>query len=304
MTPGHHTHEARQGYLPIGPARLFYRDIGEGRPIVVLHGGPDLDHNYLLPEMDGLADGSRLIFYDQRGRGRSAAGVKPEDVTITSEVEDLDELRRRLQLESFAVLGHSWGGVLAMEYAVRHPDRVSHLILMNSAPASHRDWLLVKEHLRNLRSPRDLERMQQISSSPEFRSGDLTVEAEGYRIHFRPAVSRPEVVEQVVGRLRVHFDEETVLLARSIEQRLYEQTWLREDYDLLTALGSSRLSTLVIHGDHDFIAVEAAAHIAEAIPDARLVVLPACGHFAYLEAPEAVHAHVSDFVRDAPWPPA
>ena len=68
------------------------------------------------------------------------AGVRREDVTLRSEVEVLDRVRSRFGLESIAVLGHSWGGVVAMEYAIRHPDRVSQLILLDTAPASAGDW--------------------------------------------------------------------------------------------------------------------------------------------------------------------
>jgi pimeloyl-ACP methyl ester carboxylesterase len=64
----------------------------------VLHGGPDFDHGYLVPELDELAESSRLVYYDQRGRGRSAGGIRPEDVTIDTAIDDLDQLRRQLQL--------------------------------------------------------------------------------------------------------------------------------------------------------------------------------------------------------------
>jgi proline iminopeptidase len=84
-----------EGYLAVRGARLFYRVIGSSTPLVVLHGGPDFNHHYLLPELDGLADLARLIYYDQRGRWKSADGVVPEDVTIESEVEDLDRLREQ-----------------------------------------------------------------------------------------------------------------------------------------------------------------------------------------------------------------
>src|SRR5947209_15660282 len=123
---------SRTGYLPVDRGALCYRAIGQGRPIIILHGGPDFDHTYLLPDMDRLADAFHLIYYDQRGRGRSSAQVQPEDVSLESEIDDLDRLREYFQLGSVAVVGHSWGGLLAMAYAIRHPDRVSHLILMNT----------------------------------------------------------------------------------------------------------------------------------------------------------------------------
>ncbi|ADH64916.1 hypothetical protein Mesil_3082 [Allomeiothermus silvanus DSM 9946] len=97
-----------EGFIPLENARLFYREIGQGQPVIVLHGGPDFDHTYLLPDTDRLARWYRLIYYDQRGRGRSAAGVRPEDVSLGSDVEDLESLRSHFRL---ALLGAAPGGV-------------------------------------------------------------------------------------------------------------------------------------------------------------------------------------------------
>jgi proline iminopeptidase len=99
----------RESRIPIGKASLYSREIGQGQPIIVLHGGPDFDHSYLLPDLDRLADAFRLIYYDQRGRGRSAYQVLPEEVTLASEIDDLDMVRQHFHLESPALLGHSWG---------------------------------------------------------------------------------------------------------------------------------------------------------------------------------------------------
>ncbi len=139
-------HESR---VPIGNATLYAREIGSGQPIIVLHGGPDFDHTYLLPDLDRLAASFRLIYYDQRGRGQSADHVVANDVTLLSDVADLDEVRRHFQLESPTILGHSWGAVLALEYALRHPRRVSHLVLMNPAPAAASDVTVLRQVLRS-----------------------------------------------------------------------------------------------------------------------------------------------------------
>lgn len=100
---------AHDSRVAVAGAELFAREVGQGRPMIVLHGGPDFDHTYFLPEMDRFADGYRLIYYDQRGRGKSAAGVKPEDVTIESEMADLEKVRQHFQLDSPVVVGHSLG---------------------------------------------------------------------------------------------------------------------------------------------------------------------------------------------------
>ena len=288
---------ARDGHIPIGKARLYYRDIGEGMPIVILHGGPDFDHCYLLPETDRLADSFRLIYYDQRGRGRSAKGVQVEEVGIRSDVEDLESIRRWFDLDSVAVLGHSWGGVLAMEYAISHPDHVSHLILMNTAPASQQDLLQFREHLGRIRPAGDSERMESIRATDRYQDGDLDAEAEYYRIHYRAALPTADHVETVVGRLRTHFDNESIRKARAIEYRLYEQTWSTPGYDLVPALSRLDIPTLVLHGEDDFVPIEASARVAEAMRRGCLSVLPGCGHFSYLEFPDAVHSQITSFMQ-------
>jgi proline iminopeptidase len=272
---------------------LFLREVGEGPTLVVLHGGPDFDHEYLLPELDRLATSFHLIYYAQRGRGRSAEGVEPEDVSLESEIEDLDQVRRSFGLETVAVLGHSWGGVLAMEYATRHPDRVSQLILVNTAPASHTDALALRAHLRSLRTPSEREAMEALSASSRYQAGDLAADAEYHRIHFRPAFSRSDLLEPLVGRLRANFTPERVVLARAIELRLYADTWAREEYDLRPRLSRLDVPTLVLHGADDFIPVSLAANVADAIPGAVLSVLPQCGHFSYIERPDDVHREIA-----------
>src|ERR1051326_4833324 len=96
-----------EGYLPLEQAQLSYRIIGQGQPIILLHGGPGFDHHYLLPDMDRLADAFRLIYYNQRGRGPSAGEVDPAEISIQSETDDLERVRAYFQLERVALLGHS-----------------------------------------------------------------------------------------------------------------------------------------------------------------------------------------------------
>lgn len=278
---------SREGYVPVAGAQLFFRAVGNGRPLVILHGGPDFNHNYLLPELDRLSSAFGLIYYDQRGRGRSARGVRPEDVTIESEVEDLDALRRYFGLDAIAVLGHSWGGVLAMEYATRRPAHVSHLILLNTPPASHADYVRLREQ-RQATDAASLAKMRAISGRPAYLAGDIETEAEYYRAHFSKAVRRADHLASVVGRLRAHFTPADIVKARAIEERLYAQTWLLPGYDLLARLRKLGAPTLIIHGDHDLIPFECSNHVAQAVSGSRLVVLADCGHFAYLERPAEV----------------
>ncbi len=285
---------AHEGYVPVDNGALYYREIGHGWPIIILHGGPDFDHNYLLPEMDQLASSFRLIYYDQRGRGKSADNVHPEAVSIESEIADMDAVRKHFQLESVAILGHSFGGLLALEYAVRHPERVFRLILMNSAPASHDDYQLFRE-TRGQQAPGDVERMRLLAATDNFAVGDIETEAEYYRIHYGTTLRQPEHRERLIKSLRLNFTRDDILKARAIEERLMNDTWRLGNYNLLPKLERLDIPTLIIHGDYDFVPIECTQHIARAIAGSRLVVLKDCGHFCYLEYPDAVYYHISAF---------
>jgi proline iminopeptidase len=113
---------------------LFERRVSSGPPTVVLHGGPGAHHDYLLPGFDALARGRELIYYDQRGGGRSAV-PRETPVGWREHVADLEALRQAWGLEQLTLAGYSWGGLLALLYATEHPKRVSRLALVSPAPA-------------------------------------------------------------------------------------------------------------------------------------------------------------------------
>ena len=287
--------------LKVGNTSLYLRAIGRGRSVIVLHGGPDFDHSYLLPDLDRLKDALRLIYYDQRGRGKSAENVKPEDVTLSSDLDDLDRVRQHFRLNSVALLGHSWGAVLALEYALRHPTRVSHLILMNPAPISTADLTAFRKiYIKKLGA--DMDRQQAIKASAAYQAGDPEAVYARYRIHFKPSLARAEDYEKLMAKMRAAFKSqgsEGIVKARAVEDRLMLDTWQLADYDLVPKIRGLQIPTLVIAGDHDFFPLEVAAHISEAIPNAQLVTMKDCGHFSYLECPNEVRNALVGFFRTA-----
>ena len=263
---------------------LYAREIGKGAPIVMLHGGPDFDHAYLLPDLDRLADAHRLVYYDQRGRGRSGG----DGVTLASEAADLDSVREAFGLEKTALLGHSWGAVIALEYALRHPERVSRLILLNPAPVSHADFL----RLRASRPAGLVARKAAIAATEAYKAAAPDAVVAYYRVHFENALARKADLDRLLSIMRPTFVPEVVLKARRMEDLLVAETWLAEAWDLLPRLAALRVPALVVTGDHELIPPEIAAHIAAAIPGARLASLRDCGHFSYLECPDQVRSEI------------
>lgn len=115
---------------PIRDVSLFVKMVGQGYPILIMHGGPGADHSTMLPLQD-CADQFTLIFYDHRCNGRSE-GAEVSSMTWENLTADAEALRQTLGFEKWAVLGHSFGGMVALEYALRYPQSVSHLLLMDT----------------------------------------------------------------------------------------------------------------------------------------------------------------------------
>src|SRR5512135_3312569 len=116
--------------LKIEDASLFVDVVGHGYPLLLMHGGPSADHWTMLP-FRRLADQFTVIFYDHRCNGRST-GAPVESMTWENLTADADAIREKLGFERWAVLGHSFGGHVALEYALRYPDSVSHLVLLDT----------------------------------------------------------------------------------------------------------------------------------------------------------------------------
>ena len=124
----------RECTRPVRGVTLYERRVGDGPSVIVLHGGPGAHHDYLLPGFDRLATGRTLVYYDQRGGGRSAV-AREVPVGWREQVADLEALREAWGLPTLTLAGYSWGALLAVLYALEHPDRVERLALVSPAPA-------------------------------------------------------------------------------------------------------------------------------------------------------------------------
>jgi proline iminopeptidase len=173
------------------------------------------------------------------------------------------------------------------------------MILMNPAPASAKDvQAFRKTYVMKLGALVDDQK--EIVASTAYQEGDPEAVVARYRLHFKRALRRSGDYERLMARMKAGFirqGKQGIVKARAVEDRLMRETWELPGYDLLPKLQTLKIPTLVISGEHDFIPGEIARNIAQAIPNAELVLLSRCGHFAYLECPEDVRKALSGFFR-------
>jgi proline iminopeptidase len=280
------------GFTSSTAVPLYWAAYGpQGAPrLLVLHGGPGAHHDYLLPQMLELADDYELVFYDQRGGGQS----KTDDrtlITWRTHVEDLDRVVDELHLDPLILVGYSWGGLLAMLYAIesaagRTHHRPEKLVLIDPAPVNRayrddfeREFMRRQSDASVARLRADLASSGLRERDPEaYRRRAFELSVAGYFAD--PSATHDLTPFRVIGR---------------VQQSVWESLG---DFNLLAPgkLDSIHVQTLIVHGRQDPIPLVSSEDAARAM-GAELVVIEGSGHVPYVEQPDALFSAVRDFLR-------
>jgi len=264
------------------PGGKIYYEVtgsGSGTPLMVVNGGPGFDHTYLhiSTAWDALGKNRHIIFYDQRGDGRSSPLKPGQSCNLADQIADLEALRAHLGFEKWDMLGHSWGGYLSMAYSARHPERIAHLMIVDSAAPKWSDTLFLFSQI----FPEITERRAGYTFADEM--GDPA--ASDASIHdyltmlFYSAEKRDAFVAQMsAGAYR-----------KQVFQAVISDL---PRFDLNPELSKYKFPVMVMTGRYDInVAPLVAYRIHEAIPGSRFVVFERSGHIPFYEEPEAfVHA--------------
>jgi proline iminopeptidase len=272
--------------VPVRDISVHVKAVGSGPPLVVV-GGPQLGHQYIRP-LDDLAADFRLVYYDARGSGRTEVG-DPSELSFSGAVEDLEALRRSLDLDRISLLGHSLGGHVAYLYASRHPERMESLILVDVGPPldevlGRRFWSAMESR----RTPDDEEAGSRIRASAEFQSGEPRALELFIKNLYGPFFRDPATP----AGLDWGFTPITAANVLEYEERLMSTL---DALDPVGSLGRVNCRTIVVHGEADPIPWEFGKLIADCIPAARLVVIPGASHFPFVEDRAAFLSAVRDF---------
>jgi len=264
---------------------LHEHRLGEGPPVVVLHGGPGAHHDYLLPGFGALANGRELLFYDQRGGGRSPVD-RDTPVGWREHVADLEALRVLWGLERLTLLGYSWGGLLAELYAVEHPARVERLALVSPAPC----WREARDEFER--------RFHHRTMSPGLQAARKALRESGMREHDPPGHAQ-RLFELAVAGYFHDPARATMLTPFRVTERTRHDVWESlGEFDLRPSLRRLSVPTLVLHGDDDPIPWESAREAAECLRG-EFVLLREAGHVPYVEAFDDFVRHLDRFLPSA-----
>ena len=255
-------------------------------PLVIVNGGPGFDHLYVHlgdPVWDRLEQSRPVVFYDQRGNGRSSELKPGQSCTLADQIADLDALRARLGADQIDLLGHSWGGYLVMAYAARHPEHIRHLVICDSAAPKFSDTRFLFRDV----FPEAVAQQDALDFADTL--GDGNAGAESMRIYLTMLFYSPE-----------KRDAAQPVLARAVFHKAVNEAIVADlgRFDLNPELPKYAFPTLVITGRYDMnVAPAVAWKIHNAIPGSRFAVFERSGHIPFYEEPEAFGERLETFLN-------
>ena len=268
---------------------LFVKVVGHGHPLVLMHGGPGADHHSML-SLRPCADQFTLVFYDHRCNGRSE-GAEVSSMTWENLTADAEALRQALGFGKWAVLGHSFGGMVALEYALRHPQSLSHLLLLDTCG----DTWWVRQNAPEILAKR----------------GYSAATVETARRYYTGQIELDEYLPSFLKLARVFYHRlSPLVLARDMavglrmksrpEAFLFAARELLKGWTVMDRLSEIQVPTLVLAGRDDFqFPPEHQAELAAGIPDAQLEIIERAGHNAPSERPHQVIQALREFLAAA-----
>jgi proline iminopeptidase len=259
--------------------------------LLVLHGGPGAHHDYLLPQMLDLADTYDMVFYDQRGGGRSKTDGR-DVITWRTQVDDLAFVANELVDRRFGLVGYSWGGLLAMLYVITaqresRPDvwpLPSSMVLIAPAGVASRHRRAFEAAFQARQNAAWVQKERDALAASGLRERD--VEAH-----------RQRAFELSVAGYFAHPEQATSLTPFRVTSRVQQSVWESlGDYDITADLRDIVIPTLILHGTADPIPMESSRSAAAAL-DAQLVELQDCGHVPYVECPHPLFSSMRSFLQ-------
>jgi proline iminopeptidase len=272
--------------IVVNDTPMFFQRYGRGVPVMVMHGGPGIDHSYFRPYLDALGDVAELIYYDHRGCGRSGGRDQMGQITLEHWAEDAHALRLALKIDKMVLLGHGFGGFIAQTYARMFPDTLRGLVLTNTSPAL--DYPVSM-----------LTRAQEYGGANALQALMAAMR--------QPAPDDETLRASWCGALPAYFyryqpmfgaamDDGMIYSAPAYNRGMFT---LAPHFNSCGWLKDIRTQTLVMAGAHDWLAPpkEGAGRLMAHLPYATLQMFEHSGHYPFVEEPTAYGHTLRMFVR-------
>ena len=276
-----------EGNKRINGTSLFLTVRGKGDPLLLIHGGPGLNHSYFIPYLAALEKEFTVIYYDQRACGRSSAPAA-DSISLKFLTDDIDAIRKELKVEKLKILGHSWGAVLAAHYALRYSAQVDRLILSNPAMFNRDYDGEAADILKQKTTKQDSTDRARILASGNL---DAKKYNELLRITFRSSAYDRSNVSKINLNLPANFAEANTVLFTGLSKDPSFAT------DLYPSLKSFAFPVLIIHGESDVIPFSSIERLKKEIPHSKLEILKNSGHFPFVEATNSYNQILTTFLK-------
>ena len=287
----------KNGFINSNSIPLYYEMEGNGDPLILLHGGPGVPHDY-LQDTRALSPYARLVFFDQRGTGKSGKS-KTLDYTLEANVEDTENVRSGLNLGKCAIFGHSWGGMLAQAYALKYPESVSKLILANTfSTVDHLNAALAKMRAsmpHGIQETYEKYERSGLYSGRESYPDEYQVAVDAAYEPISISLPKPPYLQEAFRRMS--YDVYRTMWG---DQTEFKVTGTMSTFNFLPHLSEIKVPTLVIVGAKNMTTIDMAQETARRIPDARLVVFERSRHYPFIEEKEKFVSVMKKFLgRDS-----
>ena len=272
--------ETRKGFLEAGGETFWVEFEGQGQPLILVHGGPGVDHRYFHPRFSSLAETRSLIYYDMRGHYMSPQSLSSRSHGVLEDAHDLESLRKALGLDKIDLLGHSYGGHAVLAYVQKYPENVRSIILV-SAPLGEAD----EDVDRRIESAPITKKMEEAESEEEY-------DKLYFQFYFHktppPDVLRiNQLVQKAYGSLK------NKLLMEAYE---HDKTVLNQK-GIFSGL---KIPALVIAGRHDLIVnVDAIRQVVEYSSKTEFKIYEESKHDPFVDEPERFTKDVSEFLTSS-----
>jgi len=252
-----------------------------------------MDHTYMLPQMGELARKYKVIFYDQRAMGKSSAEFDTTLMTMDGLVQDLEGIRKAFGIEKMNLMGHSWGGLVSMFYAIKYPGHLQSLILVNPTAASSTLRDLSYGMMSQKTTVEDSIAQAQLARTDGFKKRDPVTMAKFFRLLFRGSFHDKRYADSLT------LDFDSTYSAKSIMVRQLMRDSTLRSYDIHDQLDVIRCPTMIISGADDVVAPGTNEQIYAHVRGSQYVLLPDCGHFPFIEASNIFFPVVNKFLENS-----